>query len=164
MQMRGFKCPCCYQTLPEMFQDRSRSRYVTVQATFLHGVIIHFRKAIDVCRKHLAEDLCPYTCPFLDCPRAEVLYISRTAWRDHVLGNHGAGEYWDCLACAGTGTQDTFLTVGAFVRHNRTQHQDTISEDQIINLQESCRKVALPNISQCLASECARDTRCRREF
>lgn len=26
----GFKCPCCYQTLPEMFQDESRWRYVTV--------------------------------------------------------------------------------------------------------------------------------------
>lgn len=29
-QMRGFKCPCCYQTLPEMFQNWSRWRYVTV--------------------------------------------------------------------------------------------------------------------------------------
>lgn len=30
-QMRGFKCPCCYQTLPEMFKDWSRWRYVTAQ-------------------------------------------------------------------------------------------------------------------------------------
>lgn len=29
-QMKGFKCPCCYQTLPEMFQNWSRWRYVTV--------------------------------------------------------------------------------------------------------------------------------------
>ncbi|KAH7142809.1 hypothetical protein B0J13DRAFT_444739, partial [Dactylonectria estremocensis] len=124
-QMRGFKCPCCYQTLPEMFQDWSRWR------------------------KHLAEDLCPYTCPFLECPRAEVLYISRTTWRDHVLETHGAGQYWECLACVGTGTPNTFFTAEEFVSHNRTQHQDTISEDQIIDLQGSCRKTAPPNISQC---------------
>lgn len=29
--MKGFKCPCCYQTLPIMFKDWSRWRYVTVQ-------------------------------------------------------------------------------------------------------------------------------------
>ncbi|PNP53172.1 hypothetical protein THARTR1_06382 [Trichoderma harzianum] len=29
-QMRGFKCPCCYQTLPEMFKNWSRWRYGTI--------------------------------------------------------------------------------------------------------------------------------------
>lgn len=30
-KMRGFKCPCCYQTLPEMYKDWSRWRYVSAQ-------------------------------------------------------------------------------------------------------------------------------------
>lgn len=30
-KMRGFKCPCCYQTLPEMYKNWSRWRYVSVQ-------------------------------------------------------------------------------------------------------------------------------------
>ncbi|KAH0532212.1 hypothetical protein TsFJ059_000935 [Trichoderma semiorbis] len=124
-QMRGFKCPCCYQTLPEMFQNWSRWR------------------------KHLTEDLCPYTCPFPKCPRPEVLYISRAAWRDHVLQNHGAGQNWECLACIGTGMTNTFLSAEEFVSHNRTKHIDTISEDQIIVLQNTCRKIVPPNISQC---------------
>lgn len=34
-QMRAFKCPCCYQTLPEMFKDWSRWRYVIVQTSLL---------------------------------------------------------------------------------------------------------------------------------
>ncbi|QYS93868.1 hypothetical protein H0G86_001233 [Trichoderma simmonsii] len=124
-QMRGFKCPCCYQTLPEMFQNWSRWR------------------------KHLMEDLCPYTCPFPKCPRPEVLYISRAAWRDHVLQSHGAGQNWECLACVGTGMPNTFLSAEEFVSHNRTKHIDTISEDQIIVLQNTCRKIVPPNIAQC---------------
>lgn len=146
MQMKGFKCPCCYQTLPEMFRDWSRWRYVAVHTLLLK---IQFRKPANICRKHLTEDLCPYTCPFLECPRPEVLYISRTAWRDHILGTHSAGQYWECLACAGTGTPNTFSTAEEFDSHNRSQHQDTISEDQIKYLQDSCRKIAPPNISQC---------------
>ncbi|KAL5084176.1 hypothetical protein Trisim1_012251 [Trichoderma cf. simile WF8] len=124
-QMRGFKCPCCYQTLPEMFQNWSRWR------------------------KHLMEDLCPYTCPFPKCPRPEVLYISRAAWRDHVLQSHGAGQNWECLACVGTGMPNTFLSAEEFVSHNRTKHINTISEDQIIVLQNTCRKIVPPNIAQC---------------
>ncbi|KAI1286604.1 hypothetical protein F5Y03DRAFT_389388 [Xylaria venustula] len=124
-QTKGFKCPCCYQTLPAMFQDPFRWK------------------------KHLTEDLRPYTCPFLECPRPEDLYISRAAWRDHIFGTHGAGEYWECLPCAGTRTPNRFPSVEEFITHNRTKHRDTISEDQISDLQDSCRKIAPPEISQC---------------
>lgn len=95
------------------------------------------------------EDLCPYTCPFPKCPRPEVLYISRAAWRDHVLQSHGAGQNWECLACVGTEIPNTFLSAEEFVSHNRTKHIDTISEDQIIVLQNTCRKTVPPNIAQC---------------
>ncbi|KAF4454855.1 hypothetical protein F53441_2725 [Fusarium austroafricanum] len=125
-QMKGFKCPCCYQTLPRMFKE-SDLRW----------------------RKHLIEDLCPYTCPFLDCPREKVLYISRASWYDHILESHGAGLYWECLICVGTGTSNTFLTAEEFTLHNQEKHKDAISEDQIIYMQKSCRKIAPPNIPQC---------------
>ncbi|KAM0524671.1 hypothetical protein ACHAPE_000770 [Trichoderma viride] len=124
-KMRGFKCPCCYQTLPEMYKNWSRWR------------------------KHLVEDLCPYTCPFPECPRPEALYISRAAWRDHVLQSHGAGQNWECLACVGTGTPNNFSSAEEFVSHNRTKHIDAISEDQIAVLQDTCRKILPPNIAQC---------------
>ncbi|KAL7899213.1 hypothetical protein HDV64DRAFT_222974 [Trichoderma sp. TUCIM 5745] len=124
-KMRGFKCPCCYQTLPEMYKNWSRWR------------------------KHLVEDLCPYTCPFPECPRPEVLYISRAAWRDHVLQSHGAGQIWECLACVGTGESNKFSSAQEFVSHNETNHADAISEDQIAVLQDTCRKIVPPNIAQC---------------
>ncbi|KAF5701635.1 ankyrin protein 3 [Fusarium globosum] len=119
--MRGFKCPCCYQTLPEMFHESSRWR------------------------KHLTEDLCPYTCPFSDCERAEVLYISRTAWRNHVLESHGKGEYWECQACSGT----VFSTAKELAEHNHLKHGSTISEDEIADLQAFCRNITPPSISHC---------------
>lgn len=146
-QVRGFKCPCCCQTLPEMFRDWSRWRYVAARMPLLE--IHFFRKPVNRCRKHLTEDLCPYTCPFIECPTPKVLYISRTAWRDHILGTHSTGQYWECLACAGTEIPDTFSTAEEFDNHNRSQHQDTISEDQIRYLRDSCRKIGLPNISLC---------------
>lgn len=113
------------------------------------AVIVCNPMLISVYRKHLVEDLCPYTCPFLECPRPEVLYISRTAWRDHVLQNHGAGQNWECLACVGTGIPNKFSTAEEFVSHNRTKHIDAISEDQIAALQDTCRKIVPPNIAQC---------------
>lgn len=109
----------------------------------------HATSLANRCRKHLTEDLCPYTCPFIECPRPKLLYISRTAWRDHILGAHSAGQYWECLACAGTETPNTFSGAEEFDSHNRSQHQDTISEDQIRYLQRSCRRIVPPNISQC---------------
>ncbi|KAL7962976.1 hypothetical protein V8C34DRAFT_300909 [Trichoderma compactum] len=45
--------------------------------------------------------------------------------------------------------RSTFRSVEEFARHNRTEHKDAISEDQIIDLQDTCHKIAPPNISQC---------------
>ncbi|KAF1733623.1 hypothetical protein CRV24_005150 [Beauveria bassiana] len=104
--MGGFKCPCCFQTLPIMFRVRSRWR--------------------------------PNT-----------LYVSRTAWRDHIQESHSAGQYWECLACAGTETPNVFFTAEQFASHNQLQHQDTMSNEVMEYLQTSCRKIKLPNIPQC---------------
>lgn len=104
---------------------------------------------IVVRRKHLVEDLCPYTCPFPECSVPEALYTSRATWRDHVLQSHGAGQNWECLACVGTGIPNKFSSAEEFVSHNRTKHIDAISEDQIAVLQDTCRKIIPPNIAQC---------------
>ncbi|KAM0226892.1 hypothetical protein ACHAPO_011986 [Fusarium lateritium] len=59
------------------------------------------------------------------------------------------GSYWECSVCPGIETTSTFLTGEAFASHTREKHQDTISDDDITFMQESCRKVYLPNIRQC---------------
>ena len=66
-----------------------------------------------------------------------------------MLSTHGAGHYWECSACAGTVTPNTFSSADEFLRHNRTQHKETISEDHILELQDQYRKTAPPSISCC---------------
>ncbi|PNP53171.1 hypothetical protein THARTR1_06381 [Trichoderma harzianum] len=44
---------------------------------------------------------------------------------------------------------NTFSSAKEFVSHNLTKHINTISEDQITVLQDTCRKIVPPNISQC---------------
>lgn len=112
-------------------------------------LILCYPMLIVVRRKHLVEDLCPYTCPFPECSVPEALYTSRATWRDHVLQSHGAGQNWECLACVGTKIPNKFSSAEEFVSHNRTKHIDAISEDQIAVLQDTCRKIIPPNIAQC---------------
>lgn len=72
--LNSFKCPCCCLTLPVTFSEHDRWRLVD-------SLLIDFitpTALIDlILRKHIAQDLCPYTCYLNDCPRREVLYITR---------------------------------------------------------------------------------------
>ena len=103
----------------------------------------------DAPRKHLAEDLCPYTCPFSDCPAASILYITREAWKDHINKRHSSSQYWECLACMGVENPDTFSSIEAFTLHTKTRHRDTIAESRIPTLQELCCKTVPPTILAC---------------
>ncbi|KAI1123790.1 hypothetical protein F5Y10DRAFT_269718 [Nemania abortiva] len=122
--MKGFKCPCCHQMLPIMFRERSRWR------------------------KHVSEDLCPYTCPFSDCPRDATLYITRDDWKTHINEKHGS-QLWNCLPCTGLEEPDTFPSEEEWLAHTRTRHQDIIKEDHIPNLREYCCKAVPPTIPSC---------------
>ena len=120
--VKSFKCPCCYQALPIMFSEKARWR------------------------KHLSEDLSPYTCPFDDCPETSVLYATRSPWRTHINKQHGASHYWECLPCHGA---EIFNNAESFVAHTRTCHGDTIATTQLSDLQQLCRRTVPPQISTC---------------
>ncbi|RSL41865.1 hypothetical protein CEP53_012506 [Fusarium sp. AF-6] len=100
-------------------------------------------------RKHLTEDLCPYTCPFSDCSTMDTLYITRKAWKDHIDKDHGSSQHWQCLACKGVKTSDIFLDVETFTNHIKTDHQDTMAESQIPTLLDVCCIRVPPNIPSC---------------
>ncbi|KAK3987552.1 armadillo-type protein [Cladorrhinum sp. PSN332] len=123
--VRGFKCPCCYQTLPVMFLERSRWK------------------------KHLSEDLRPYTCPFFDCSVAQVLYTTRSQWADHIHKHHASSQSWECLACSDGEDPQIFLGADTFVAHLQIRHSDTIAKDQIPNLVEICSKINPPKFGSC---------------
>ncbi|KAK4169927.1 hypothetical protein QBC43DRAFT_306852 [Cladorrhinum sp. PSN259] len=128
--LRSFKCPCCYQTLPIMFLEKSRWR------------------------KHIAEDLCPYTCPFPDCPTPNILYATRKVWRHHIETHHGSSRSWECLACVGDQSSKRFLSLDEFTAHVRAQHGETITEQQIATLQDTCCIVSPPSFELCPLCRC----------
>ncbi|PFH61505.1 hypothetical protein XA68_17162 [Ophiocordyceps unilateralis] len=97
-------------------------------------------------RKHLAEDLCPYTCVIPDCPRENVLYVTKEAWTTHLLEGHGSVEFWVCFACSETVQFDQEY---AFVGHVSVVHKDTISAESIPTLTSACKRTVPAELGPC---------------
>ncbi|KAF5535539.1 ankyrin repeat-containing protein [Fusarium mexicanum] len=100
-------------------------------------------------RKHVAEDLCPYTCPFGDCPTEGTIYIARKDWKSHIFQNHGSSQNWQCLVCKDANRPDLFSDVDSFATHMRSIHQENTSEAQIESLIEMWCITVPPNIPVC---------------
>ncbi|RSL76302.1 hypothetical protein CEP51_010085 [Fusarium floridanum] len=117
-----FRCPCCCRVLPSMMLDKNRWK------------------------KHLAEDLCPYTCILPSCPKPEILYITKEAWKAHLLEDHRNVKSWVCFACVDA---VQFDEEDAFVTHTLQEHHDAISKDQIPTLKSICSRSVPAEISSC---------------
>ena len=96
-----------------------------------------------IVRKHIAEDLCPYTCYLNDCPQPRVLYITRESWINHIDKGHPSSTYWECFACD---TAGKFHSAEAFEAHVK-EHQ-VVSAIHIPTLIDNCLKKA-PQITTC---------------
>ncbi|KAK4188845.1 hypothetical protein QBC35DRAFT_381492 [Podospora australis] len=118
-----FRCPCCCQLLPKIF------------ASNLYW------------RKHLSEDIQPYTCLLHDCPRPEALYSSRLEWSKHMDTDHQITEYWLCDVCL---DPTRFDSSADFELHLASWHKDVISADQIPDI-ISISKLSVP-VSRALSS------------
>ncbi|OCK88697.1 uncharacterized protein K441DRAFT_587699, partial [Cenococcum geophilum 1.58] len=119
---RVFACPCCCQTLPVNLSEENRWK------------------------KHVADDLSPYTCILPECVKPEVLFVTKEIWRQHLLKEHRSFEYWVCFAC-GDGTQ--LHSEDAFTIHTRTKHAASVPPDQISLLTNICRRTAPIEIRSC---------------
>ncbi|RTE68881.1 hypothetical protein BHE90_016738 [Fusarium euwallaceae] len=117
-----FRCPCCCRVLPTMMLDKNRWK------------------------KHLAEDLCPYTCILPNCPKPETLYITKEAWKAHLLEDHRNVKSWVCFACVDA---VRFDREDAFVTHTLQEHHGAISKDQIPTLKSICSRSVPAEISSC---------------
>ncbi|KAL7918134.1 nucleoside phosphorylase domain-containing protein [Trichoderma austrokoningii] len=122
--LRYFQCPCCCQMLPSMFREGTKWK------------------------KHLAEDICPYTCFIDDCICPERLYASRKDWLRHVEKDHS--RCWECLPCRKHGQPPlVFTSVEDFIKHTNTHHGDSITEDQHPTLISAVGRPAPFGITQC---------------
>jgi WD40 repeat protein len=97
-------------------------------------------------RKHITNDVYPYTCVMEDCTKEDVLYTTKEAWKTHLTEDHRSTNYWVCLPCGG----DTQLPTEAdFISHTKQEHQETILEDQIPLLVPISRRSVPADITAC---------------
>jgi hypothetical protein len=89
-------------------------------------------------RKHLAEDIQPYTCVLAGCPTPEVLFVTKKAWESHLRADHGSTDKWTCFACLDS---LHFKAEADFVAHTLQEHGETTSEVQMPALAAACKNI-----------------------
>ncbi|KFA80035.1 hypothetical protein S40288_01820 [Stachybotrys chartarum IBT 40288] len=102
---RVIMCPCCCQGIP--FNEV---------------------KTDDLCKKHLAGDLFPYTCIAEACPTPNILYRTREEWEDHVQERH-LRRKWICYLC-NNAIDLYYPTVFDLTQHVRYSHEGLLGEGQ----------------------------------
>ncbi|KAJ9497557.1 hypothetical protein H2202_006981 [Exophiala xenobiotica] len=109
--VRFFRCPCCCQTLDRAIAEGHRWR------------------------RHLAEDICPYTCICDTCPSPETTFVTRQAWIDHMEGEeHSVSKGWFCLICEAS---TEYRTESYLSAHYMKYHAEFITANQMQTLLDS---------------------------
>ncbi|EXL74457.1 hypothetical protein FOPG_10484 [Fusarium oxysporum f. sp. conglutinans race 2 54008] len=99
-EQKMVQCPCCCQTLP-----------------------VSEAKSDKTWRKHLAEDIRPYTCIFDRCPAPNIYYSSRSMLEQHFRQDHP--PVWLCPMCD---LGSAYSTMTEMMDHLHNTHTQTIEE------------------------------------
>ncbi|KIW24024.1 uncharacterized protein PV07_09763 [Cladophialophora immunda] len=113
------KCPCCCQAIPATELEDSQWR------------------------KHVANDLCPYTCVLEDCPTPYNLFVTQKEWNDHVMNDHP--PQWQCPCCEGD--PPMFKSLSSIISHMVSKHPNVNSN----NLEDllSSSEISVMGITKC---------------
>jgi hypothetical protein len=98
------------------------------------------------CRKHLAEDICPYTCILEDCTCPQTLYVTREAWMGHMKKDHRTSQSWICFACV---NPVEFSNKQDFIEHTRQQHKESVADHQILAITDMSARSTPFAINDC---------------
>ncbi|KIW62544.1 hypothetical protein, variant [Phialophora macrospora] len=112
-----------------------RVRYPNPPKTLDFGISLGSRW-----RRHLAEDICPYTCILSGCPKPKTTFVTRRAWMSHMTGErHSTDQFWGCLICAdGVRHADK----AALSDHIQEKHAEHVSVDQMPTLLDASLQTA----------------------
>jgi hypothetical protein len=97
-------------------------------------------------RKHLKEDILPYTCVLPRCPKPATLFAEKSAWLDHMLNDHVPSVSWVCAIC---GDGETYTVESDFIGHLISIHPGAIASDQVTLFVEICYKRTSEEITSC---------------
>ncbi|KAI0405909.1 hypothetical protein F4802DRAFT_561183 [Xylaria palmicola] len=93
------KCPCCCQAIPASEVQDSQWK------------------------KHLANDINPYTCILENCPTPYNLFATHNQWKDHVMNDHPS--QWHCPCCEGD--SPVFKSLTGVINHIMSRHPGALS-------------------------------------
>ena len=85
-------------------------------------------------RKHVANDLCPYTCVLEDCPTPYTLFVTQKEWIEHVMNDHP--PHWQCPCCEGV--SPTFKSLSEMTTHIASLHPEALSDglEELLSIAE----------------------------
>ncbi|KAH8811301.1 hypothetical protein F5884DRAFT_270157 [Xylogone sp. PMI_703] len=102
----SFKCPCCCQAIPAREGEDSQFR------------------------KHLAYDICPYTCILDNCPTPYKLFVTEKEWYEHFMSVHP--PRWQCPCCPGD--PPIFISLADIMAHLQIDHSNDVSDDELADV------------------------------
>ncbi|KAJ9614446.1 hypothetical protein H2200_002582 [Cladophialophora chaetospira] len=103
-------------------------------------------------RRHLADDVSPYSCIHEDCPKPKATFATRQAWTNHMVGeDHSTGTFWACLICLDNFRYEAEMLLAD---HIKEKHQQHVSSDQIPTMLDACQQtLSATDLSCPLCSE-----------
>ena len=113
----SFKCPCCCQAISTKEAEDSQFR------------------------KHLANDISPYTCILENCPTPYKLFVTEKEWNEHFLDTHP--PKFQCIYCEST----TLDSLARLMSHFQVQHPEISDDDFADSLAKSA--VHVMGITKC---------------
>ncbi|KEY75147.1 hypothetical protein S7711_01597 [Stachybotrys chartarum IBT 7711] len=114
------KCPCCCEPLPEdVFQSHREWEYAHL--TYILGILCS-----QVNRKHLVQDVQPYTCFAENCPTPTVLYATTRDLEIHLQQQHKNRRI--CQLCDFSQARN-FEDLEKLIQHVQEQHEDTFPQE-----------------------------------
>lgn len=106
-------------------------------------------------RKHVSDDLRPYTCYLPRCPEVQTLFATFQAWKIHVFSGHKSLPKWECMLCD---PADIFSDKDSFTKHAQLCHSDELEGESVDDLVEACEFVEEPILDKCPICSIHEDT------
>ncbi|KAK5635064.1 hypothetical protein RRF57_010776 [Xylaria bambusicola] len=122
-EQKLIKCPCCCQAIPSSEAEAIRDANWT--------------------RKHLANDISPYTCVLENCPTPYNLFATHNEWKDHIMNDHPS--QWHCPCCEADAP--VFRSLSGVMNHIMSTHPNVLSDSLEDLLSDA--EIKVMGITQC---------------
>lgn len=136
---KAVSCPYCFLTLSTC--DISEGQWRSVNASYCV-----FEDVLNNHRKHLSDDIQPYTCYLSKCPQNNPMFVELQAWKHHVFNSHQNFRGWRCPFCR---SHRDFREEIDLDGHIRQSHADVTMEDYMYDLAAVSRVYSAPSLDIC---------------